>query len=216
MATLTLGRATIGADDAPGRRAPGDGLGTMRAVVGDAARNRLLVERVVAGDDVALGLLYDDHAPFVFTLALRVCRDRGMAEDVTQDVFVHVWERADDFDPERASLRTWLAVLTHRRSVDRIRREEARRRREDRDHQRTPVTTGPAVDDDVLRSLASAELGRALAALPGEQRRCIELAYFEGRTFREVAADLGIPEGTAKSRIRLALAKLAEAVEDHA
>ncbi len=173
----------------------------------------MLVERIVAGDDIALAALYERQAPYVFTLALRVCRDRALAEDVTQEVFVRVWQRADTYDPARASLRTWLGVLTHRRCVDRIRSEEARRRREDRDHRRA-APTEVAVDEDVLRTLSSEQLTEALATLPDDQRRCLTLAYFEGQTFKEVAVTLGIPEGTAKSRIRLALAKLAEAMTD--
>ena len=179
---------------------------------GDVAREGLLVARVVAGDETALALVYEDWSPYVFTLALRVCRDASMAEDVTQEVFVHFWERADGYDPARATLRTWLGMLTHRRCVDRIRREEARRQREDRDHRRTPAV-GDVVEDDALHAVTSEHLARALADLPVEQRACVTLAYFQGQTFKEVAVTLGIPEGTAKSRIRLALAKLADAME---
>lgn len=175
----------------------------------------MLVARIVAGDDVALASLYERHASYVFALAQHVCRDRALAEDVTQEVFVHVWQRADTYDAARASLRAWLGVLTHRRCVDRIRSEEARRRREDRDHRRA-VPTGAAVDEDVLRTLSAQQLTAALATLPEEQRRCLVLAYFEGQTFKEVAVSLGIPEGTAKSRIRLALAKLADTMTDAA
>lgn len=180
------------------------------------AREQRLVARIVAGDDSALGLVYDRHAAYVFTLALRVCRDRTIAEDVTQEVFVHLWERADAYDPARASVRTWLGLLTHRRAVDRIRREESRRQREERDHRRGGDGAEPGVDDEVLRSITSARVRAALEALPAEQRACVLLAYFEGRTFREVADVLGIPEGTAKSRIRLALGKLADALDEAA
>ncbi len=135
-----------------------------RAVVGaagaDAAEERL-VARIVAGDATALDRVYDRHAPYVFALALRVCRDRAIAEDVTQEVFVHLWERADAYDPLRASVRTWLGLLAHRRSVDRIRREESRRQREERDHLRGGGVE-PAVDDEVMRSLASNRVRAAL------------------------------------------------------
>lgn len=186
----------------------------MRAVLagGDAAAERLLVDRIVAGDETALAAAYERWSPFVFALAQRVCRDRALAEDVTQEVFVHLWERADAFDGERASLRTWLGVLTHRRSVDRVRREEARRQREERDRQRSAVSVAD-VEDRALHGVTSGHVAAALAALPAEQRSCVLLAYFEGMTFKEVAAALSIPEGTAKSRIRLALGKLADSLE---
>lgn len=174
----------------------------------NAAGERTVIDRLVAGDDAALAAVYDEHAAYVCGLARRVCRDRAMADDVTQDVFVHLWSHADTYDPTRASLRTWLGLLTHRRAIDRIRSEDARRRREDRDHRRA-LPTAAAIDDEVLRALATAPVAAALAALPAAQRRCVTLAYVEGLTFREVATELGIPEGTAKSRIRLGLAKLA-------
>ena len=187
-------------------------LGPVEGAAAEATRERRLVARIVAGDETALAAAYDTWSPFVYTLALRICRDRAVAEDVTQEVFLHLWEKADAFDADRSGLRTWLGMLTHRRSVDRVRREEARRRREDRDHRRSPAA-GADVEDRALGAVTAQELGRALTALPAEQRACVELAYFEGRTFKEVAEALGIPEGTAKSRIRLALAKLADALE---
>jgi RNA polymerase sigma-70 factor (ECF subfamily) len=184
----------------------------VEAGVVDSARERRLVARIVAGDETALGVVYDGWSSYVYTLALRVCRDRVLAEDVTQEVFVHLWQRADAFDPARASLRTWLGMLTHRRAVDRVRREEARRLREARDHQRGQ-TTAAGVEEVAVQTLTSERVRQAMAALPPDQRSCIVLAYFEGKTFREVATTLGIPEGTAKSRIRLGLAKLADLLD---
>jgi len=175
----------------------------------EGARQRRLVARLVAGDETALGLLHDALAAYVYSVALRICRDRALAEDTTQDVFVHAWERADTYDPTLASVRTWLGLVAHRRAVDRVRREESRRTREDRDHRRRAGAPAP-VEDSALQALTSERVRAALGALPPDQRACIELAYFEGRTFREVAEAIGIPEGTAKSRIRLALGRLAD------
>ena len=90
-------------------------------------------ERLVANDEAALAEIYDQYASFVYGLALRVIGDARAAEDVSQDVFVGLWERPAAFDPDRGSLRTWLGTLTHRRAVDYVRREEARRRRAERD-----------------------------------------------------------------------------------
>jgi RNA polymerase sigma-70 factor (ECF subfamily) len=168
-------------------------------------------ERLVAGDAAALAEVYDQYASFVYGLALRVIGDTRAAEDVSQDVFVGLWERPAAFDPDRGSLRTWLGTLTHRRSVDYVRREEARRRRAERDAAR--AVSAPDVDELATALVAAERVRAALDRLPTEQRRAIELAYFGGKTYRQVAEVLGIPEGTAKSRLRLGLRRIAEALE---
>jgi RNA polymerase sigma-70 factor (ECF subfamily) len=167
-----------------------------------------LVDRLRRGDETALGDLYDRYAAFVHGLALRVLRDRGAAEDVTQDVFVAMWQNPHRFDASRGTLRSFLGTLTHRRSVDLVRREEARRRRELRTSMEPQVH--PDLADTALRGFASERVRAALAVLPPAQREALELAYFHGRTYRQVADDLGIPEGTAKSRLRLGLQRIAE------
>jgi RNA polymerase sigma-70 factor (ECF subfamily) len=169
---------------------------------------RVLVERLSGGDETALAELYDRYAPFVYGLALRTLLDRPAAEDVTQEVFVFLWEHPERIDPGRGTLRGFLATLTHRRAVDAVRREEARRRRE------TRVARGegdmPDVDAAVIRSETTGRVRTALEVLPEAQRRALELAYLDGYTYRQVAQVLGIPEGTAKSRLRLALSRIAE------
>jgi RNA polymerase sigma-70 factor (ECF subfamily) len=168
-------------------------------------------ERLVGGDSTALAEIYDQYASFVYGLALRVIGDARAAEDVSQDVFVGLWERPGAFDPDRGSLRTWLGTLAHRRAVDYVRREEARRRRAERDAAR--AATPPDVDELATALVAAERVRAALDRLPAEQRRAIELAYFGGKTYRQVAEVLGIPEGTAKSRLRLGLRRIAEALE---
>jgi RNA polymerase sigma-70 factor (ECF subfamily) len=167
-----------------------------------------MVSRLAAGDESALACLYDTHASFLYSLAFRMLCDRGAAEDVVQDVFVHVWTHADRYDPAKGTVRAWLGVMAHRRAVDRIRRDAAARAREERDQQRSV-----GVDADIADAASSVVIAErvreAMAALPEEQRAALDLAYFGGRTFRQVAAELGIPEGTAKSRIRLGLCRLA-------
>lgn len=172
---------------------------------------RALARRLCAGDDTALTELYDTYSPFVFGLALRVIGDRSAAEDVTQDVFVGLWAQPDRFDPDRGSLRAFLGTLTHRRSVDLIRNEESRKKREDKTSAE-PVFAAQ-VDEDALRSVTARTVRIAVAALPATQREALELAYFDGHTYRQVADRLGIPEGTAKSRLRLALHRIAELLD---
>ena len=164
-------------------------------------------DRLGAGDESALNEIYDQFSSFVYGLALRVIGDARAAEDVSQDVFVTVWERPDAFDPDRGSLRTWLGTLAHRRAVDHVRREEARRRRGIKDAAR-PQTT-PDVEEMAMALVTAERVRSALATLPDEQRRAIQLAYFGGKTYRQVAEVLGIPEGTAKSRLRLGLRRIA-------
>ncbi|MFI5053960.1 MAG: sigma-70 family RNA polymerase sigma factor [Acidimicrobiia bacterium] len=168
-------------------------------------------ERVMVGDDSALREIYDQFASFVYGLAMRVIGDPSAAEDVSQDVFVSLWERPAAFDPELGSLRTWLGTLAHRRAVDHVRREESRRRRAEREGARAVLT--PDVEEMAAALVAAERVRAALAVLPDEQRRAVQLAYFGGRTYRQVAAELGIPEGTAKSRLRLGLRRIAEALE---
>jgi RNA polymerase sigma-70 factor (ECF subfamily) len=168
-------------------------------------------DRLVARDQTALSELYDQFGSYVFGLAARVIGDRHAAEDVTQEVFLSLWERPEAFEPARGRLRTFLGTLAHRRAVDVVRREEARRRRAARD----AATTMPIPDvGELAMAIVTAEQVRAeVNRLPADQRAAIELAYFGGRTYRQVASELGIPEGTAKSRMRLGLSRIAQALE---
>ena len=170
---------------------------------------RVLVERLAGGDETALAELYDRYAGFVYGLAVRTLLDRPAAEDITQEVFVFLWEHPERIDPGRGTLRGFLATLTHRRAVDAVRQEEARRRRETRVARRDGGDM-PDVDAAMIRSETTGRVRTALEFLPEPQRQALELAYFDGYTYRQVANVLGIPEGTAKSRLRLALTRIAE------
>lgn len=170
-----------------------------------------LVERIVAGDDSALGHVYDRHGSLVYGLARRVTGSTAAAEEITQEVFVQLWEQADRFDPSKGSLRAFLGAITHRRAVDWVRSETRRRNRETRTAQDAAtgtVTTLTDITTDLSNEDTAARVRAAVETLPLEQREAVVLAYFGGLTFREVATTLGLPEGTAKSRLRLALAKL--------
>jgi RNA polymerase sigma factor (sigma-70 family) len=167
-----------------------------------------LRERLIAGDETALTRTYDLHAAMVYALVARVTRDWAAAEDVTQEVFVYLWEHPAAFDAGRGSLRTWLATLAHRRAVDWVRREMARRERDER--QAECLLPEPDIAGVAIAATFADRVRAAVAALPAAQQATIRLAYFEGLSYREVATKLGIPEGTAKSRMRLGLARLAD------
>ena len=167
-----------------------------------------LADRLVAGDETALSEIYDQFSSFVFGLARRVTANPTIAEDVTQEVFVSLWEKPEAFDPSRGTLRAWLGVLTHRRAVDRVRRETAAQRNESA-HAARPAAPPPDLAEAATSMIVAQRVREAVAELPAEQRVAVELAYFGGKTYTEVAEVLGIPEGTAKSRLRLAMKKLA-------
>lgn len=175
------------------------------------ARDALLVARVIAGDERALGDVYDQHSSLVYGLARRVTQNEVAAQDIAQDVFGWFWERPDKFDPARGSLRAYLGVLTHRRAVDWIRQESATKAREERVFRRCVTISVDSSDRPVADDLAT-RIRRCVDALPTDQREAVVLAYFGGHTYREVADILQIPEGTAKSRLRLALAKLSKSL----
>jgi RNA polymerase sigma factor (sigma-70 family) len=180
-------------------------------------RDALLVERIRAGDDQALAAIYDQHAGLVYGLARRVARDEQLAREVTQEVFTYLWEMPDRVDLTRGSLRTYLALLAHRRAVDEVRRHEARFRAETAAALPEPED-GPEthVVDAATQIWLKKKLTRLLDRLPAEQRTAVQLAYYDGLTYVQVAKALGIPEGTAKTRLRSALAKLRTLLTDEA
>jgi RNA polymerase sigma factor (sigma-70 family) len=168
------------------------------------AADRLLGLRLRQGDEVALAEVYDRFAGLVFGVAYRVTGDRSAAEDVTQAVFIQVWEHASRFDAERGSLRSWISTLAHRRSVDWVRHEASQRRLS----QSADPVPWPSAEDEATRKHVIERVQAAVEQLPAPQRMVVQLAYYEGCTLVEAAAALGIPEGTAKSRMRSALLRL--------
>lgn len=172
-----------------------------------SASDAALVVGMARYQQDALAEAYRRHAGAVFGLAKRLLGAAAQAEEVVQEVFLRLWNQPDRYDPDRGSLRSFLLAQTHGRAVDLLRSEQARRRREERD-----AVTAVPVEHDLDRELWDLALAdQVRAALqrlgPGE-REAIELAYFGGRTYREVAETLGEPEGTIKSRIRAGLRRL--------
>ncbi len=181
------------------------------AVVDDAG----LAGRIRGGDREALGELYDRHAAQALAVAFRVVGDRSAAEDILHDSFVTVWERMEQFDPSRGTLRAWLLTVVRNRAVDRLRGTRPTMTVGDADEQ-SLLRTGPNPTwEQASARLSAIEVRGVLETLPAEQREAIELAYFGGRTYREIARLTGVPEGTASGRLRLGLAKLRSGLQDN-
>ena len=155
----------------------------------------------------ALAEAYRRHAGAAFALARRVLGDKERAEEVLQEVFLRLWHQPDRFDPGRGSLRSYLLAQTHGRAVDLLRSETSRRRREEREARQT-AESPPDIEREVVDLTVAERVKDVVAALPVEERRAIELAYFGGHTYREVAVILEAPEGTVKSRIRSGLRRM--------
>jgi RNA polymerase sigma-70 factor, ECF subfamily len=186
----------------------------MGSATHDGTTDAGLAAAVARRDGRALAEIYRRHGGAVWGLARRVLRDDHLAEEVCQTVFTELWANPERFDPERGSLRAWLLAQAHGRSVDTVRSEEARRRRDERDGR---YASAPGPEFDVETTVEELELAahirRALDLLTPDERGPIVLAYFGGRSYRDAAAALGQPEGTVKSRIRSGLGKLRRALE---
>lgn len=178
---------------------------------GVAAGDTGLLEAASRGDETALEVIYVRYAPAVYESAKRKLRNPTLAQDVVQQVFVALWRHPQRFNAVRGSLRAYLLMLAHSHSVDLIRSESARRQREARD---TTSWAPPADDPEatVLRAQELDALRYACGVLNDREWEAIELAFFGGYTYREVALILEEPEGTVKSRIRLGLSSLRSAL----
>jgi len=161
----------------------------------------------------ALAEAFRRHAGAVYGLAQRVLGDRAAAEEVVQEVFLRLWNAPDRYDPERGSMRAFLLAQAHGRAVDQLRSDSSRRRREQRDAARS-AAGGYDLEHEVMDLTVAEHLKEAVSALPADERRAIELAYFGGHTYREVAVLLDQPEGTVKSRIRSGLIRLRAGLAD--
>lgn len=176
-------------------------------------RDASALQALAAGDEHALAELYDRHATAMLAVAIRILRNRHDAEDLLHDVFVEVHAKAGQYDPARGSVRSWLIVRVRSRAIDRYRslavaRRHAMARAADADE---PVSEAPKF----WESSDQARATRELDALPAEQRRLVELSYFEGLTHAEMATHCNIPIGTVKSRLNAAMTKLRSALRSN-
>lgn len=164
--------------------------------------------QLVAAEEGALTEAYDLHAPSAYALALRITSDPSWAEDAVQEAFVELWRHPERFNPTSGSLRTWLCMLARRRAIDLLRRQSAQRDHLTRLAGQAPVE--PTVEEDVVGAAQAKAVRECVRDLPVLYRDAIALAYYYGLSYRQVAVELGVPEGTAKSRLRSGLRLLAE------
>ena len=179
----------------------------------DELSDAQLVTSIARYSEVALAEAYRRHGGAVFGLARRVLQNTTEAEDVAQEVFLRLWNEPDRFDPTRGSLRSFLLAQAHGRAVDAIRSSNSRRARESRDAVRT-AQAAYDMQHEVWDLAVADQVAHAMGELPEEERRAIELAYFDGRTYREVAQLLDQPEGTVKSRIRNGMRRMRAVLAD--
>ena len=167
------------------------------------------MKAIAARDEAALAQLYDRYRVIVFGLLMRILNNREEAEDVLQEVFLQVWRKADDFDENRGRPFTWLVTLGRSRGIDRLRSLASRERVAEAGAREVIEQTSDAATD-AFKSEQRGLVNSALAQLPDEQKRPLMLAYFDGLTQSEIAARLGAPLGTVKTRMRTGLMRLRE------
>ncbi|MEY4916896.1 MAG: hypothetical protein RL616_809 [Verrucomicrobiota bacterium] len=174
-----------------------------------------LLRRIAAQDRAAFAEFYDRHSPLMFSVASKILNDAGEAEDLLQETFVQLWEKAGVFDPKLGKASSWVATMTRNKAIDRIRASQRRRRlAEEAGAEFAIVSEVRDTANEALHSHDKAKLIQAaIVELPTEQRHAIELAYFSGLTQDEIAKKLSEPLGTIKARIRRGLLKLRDQLE---
>jgi RNA polymerase sigma-70 factor (ECF subfamily) len=177
--------------------------------IAGTATDPALVRRIVERRPEALAELYSRHAPTLLALARRILGTAADAEDVLQEIFVHVWNHAARYDPARSSVSTWLVLITRSRAIDRLRNRGVVERTHEASHTAQPSGhASPEGVESVLMRERRERVRREMANLPPEQRQVIEMAFYEGLTQSEIAARADLPLGTVKTRTLLAMKKL--------
>jgi len=188
-----------------------DGFGSTYQALADED----LMELVRDGDARAFEVIVDRHSGPAFSLAFRMCGRRAAAEDVVQEAFVSLWRTGARYDRTRGSVRSWVLGAVHNRAIDAFRRDRIREGQNVSDEALADrLDSGERTDQEAERRDQARAVRSAMDGLPEDQRKVIELAYFGGFTHTEIAELLGLPSGTVKGRMRLALAKLRTSLED--
>jgi RNA polymerase sigma-70 factor (ECF subfamily) len=169
-----------------------------------------LMQAIAAGDQLAFSELFDRMQPRVLGLALRILRDVGHAEEVTQEVLLEVWQFANSYDCSKGSATGWILRKTHSRSVDRVRSAQARKMREARIGLRELHEPSDDISETISLRIESKRVERALGTLPEAQRQAVTLAHLGGYSHSEVSEILQVPVGTVKTRIRAGIGRLRE------
>jgi RNA polymerase sigma-70 factor (ECF subfamily) len=167
-----------------------------------------LISLIDAGDAEAFSTLYERHSRAVYSLAYRMMGERQAAEDLTQDAFIKVWRNAASYRVERGSVRTWVLSVAHNRGIDQLRAHASRRRTQDKIEASAPRSQPSEAFAETWRNSQRDQVREALQALPPEQLKILELAYFSGYTHLEISELLSLPLGTVKGRMRLGLKKM--------
>ena len=186
----------------PGNPVPGESAAPRQPDLSE------LLRASARGDEKAFAELYDATSRRLYGLVVRVVRDPAQAEEVAQEAFLEIWRTSARFDPARGSAMSWMMTIAHRKAVDRVRSAEAASRRDQTYEATTQERAYDITAEEVERSLEGQRVRNALESLTETQRGAVQLAYFGGYTHNEVAALLGIPLGTAKTRIRDGLIRL--------
>ena len=185
-----------------------------RRIQQQAAEARL-VKAITDGDSEALGQLYDRYSGMLLGLATKVLRDPGDAEEVLQETMLQVWKQASRYDSQRSSVSTWLVLITRSRAIDRLRnRKVVQKTATAAQHEKGDTHTSPEGMGNVLMLERRKRLAVELGKLPEEQRRVLEMAFYQGMTQSEISSHTGTPLGTVKTRTLLAMRKLREALRD--
>jgi RNA polymerase sigma-70 factor, ECF subfamily len=173
----------------------------------EASRDARLILAIRSGSEQAMEELYDLYSSLVYSVALRVLRDTGAAEDILQEVFMQLWRAPSAFDSSRGSLPAWLSVIARNRAIDSL-----RRRRPEEDWSDVIVSVEPDLTGDAERNRSIEKVRDTLSGMPAAQRSALEMAFFDGLTHREIASKIGDPLGTVKTRIRTGLLALRRAL----
>lgn len=172
----------------------------------------ILMRRILKRDQIAVGELYDKHSSYLYTLIVRIVREQEEAEDILQEVFLRVWDRAESYNESLGTPIAWMTRIARNLSIDKLRSKSGQvRKSEDRLENHGELHSEDRLANPeyyAMHSQQQAYVGRALASLPAEQRALIECAYFQGFTQSEMAENFGIPLGTVKTRIRAGMIEL--------
>ena len=193
---------------AAGRSSPADPAIPVIPPTASGEDDSRLLQLVQMGDEQAMALIYDRYSRIVYSVALRVLRDPGSAEDVLQEIFLKLWRSPGSFLATRGSLGGWLAVVARNRSIDALRRRKPTESVDD-----VPLVSSCNLANESERTLLIEKARRTIHLLPPEQRKTIEMAFFDGLTHAEIAEMTGDPLGTVKTRIRSALTALRKAFQ---